>query len=291
MYTEMTTIKELTNKGMLSANTQMILNNANVHTLGELSYDNPYCLSWQQLPGMNWDVYNDIMDLFIRLDTEKALANPQLKASQYENLPKRFQSELDANYDVAFDDMELFTYLIEHGMTVEKLHNGAINSPYAILRLVRDFDFAENTLMRRYLRDYLNCEIYAMRNDCYSQVREIYAMRQTLIPQKFMNLSPEEILAFFMRGKLKQFIYDDYHSFINVIYKEPIYAEIQKKFIQTPNDLVLLFQKPQEAFHRLVGKQYEKETINNLMSYVDETYFHLSDQIKDWLDDDECDPY
>lgn len=68
MYTEMTTIKELTNKGMLSANTQMILNNANVHTLGELSYDNPYCLSWLQLPGMNWDVYNDMTSWIYSFD-------------------------------------------------------------------------------------------------------------------------------------------------------------------------------------------------------------------------------
>ena len=51
------------------------------------------------------------MALCIRFDTVKAIADPQLKALQFENLPKRFQYELDVNYDVAFDDMDIFTYL------------------------------------------------------------------------------------------------------------------------------------------------------------------------------------
>ena len=292
MYNEMTTLRELVQEGQLSATTQQIFSNAKVNTIGQIGYGSPYYLGWLQTPGMTWAVYEEIMDLFTRMHYERSLSDPAKRDLQFANLSNHLQYELDTLFEVTFSDSDLYNHLQSQGLTVEKLHNAAIHSPYALLRLVRDFDYKQNALLRRYYRNYLCCDFYAVRNDCYAQVRDIYMQRRALFPHRWTKLFPEEIVAFFFNGKLRSMGEAQFPAFVESMQYIPQGLAFQQECISDFKQLMLLFLKPAEVYYQLAGNRYREETIHSMMSIVEEFLSHYLQKLYQWLnEDDEYDTY
>ena len=107
----MTTIEELVNKGWISQAYREFLESVHVKTAGDIGYGRAYNRSWLMLPGLTWQVYEEILDSFTRMDMENAEQDETKRRLFYDQLPDDLKQRLDVNFDGDIDD-EAFSYFI-----------------------------------------------------------------------------------------------------------------------------------------------------------------------------------
>ena len=258
----MTTIEELVNKGWISKASEEFLESVNVKTAGDIGYGRAYNRSWLMLPGLTWQVYEEILDSFTRMDMETAEQDETKRRLFYDQLPDDLKQQLDVNFDGDIDD-EAFAYFLNIGMTVEKFHNTIISGPYTLMRMYKQFDLRQNSNLRETILTYLDDEIFVDDEDIYAEVREIYAIRRAALKSFDSILCWDEIGQFFLYGEVRdgiQILYDGYME----DYPHPAVKEGSLSLER----LLSLFNKPRTTFLSLIDGNMPPETQDEWLSWI-----------------------
>lgn len=242
MKVELTSISELAKRSWISKDTERFLSAANVKTVSDLGYGNPYYLKWLAMPGINLTVSNDILSAFARLDEQAALDDEGYKSLLFDQLPVDLQTRLQLNFDIDCSSFDVVQEYVERtGLTVEQLHNTAVTGVYGLMRLVAGFGLAENVAFRRFILTYLGDEIFVMSPDIYAKVHEIYAHRRGVLNDNETVLRWDEIRAFYLDYRLR----GDLLEVLDCYKKD---EGIVQRLDLDLDTLVSLFKKPMEVF-------------------------------------------
>ena len=236
---------------------------------------------------MNMTISNDILAAFARLDEETACNDDRHRSLLYDRLPVDLQERLELYFSVHCSHvMAVENYVMRTGLTVEQLHNAAVTGVYGLMRLVTGFGLAENVAFRRFILDYLDDEIFAMRSDIYAKVRELYALRRAVLETPETTLRWDEIGVFFLLPSLRV-------EFNKVLKCYPKEDYIIQRFKLKVADVIPLFKKPMAVFDERFGDTLSDKEKLEAISLLDVIQGDFADILNEYVEKqlygDSCD--
>ena len=278
MKAEMTAISELAKRCWISKETERYLTAQQVRTVSDLGYCDPYDLKWLRMPDINMTISNDILSVFARLDEETACNDDRCRSLLYDRLPVDLQERLELYFSVHCSHvMAVENYVLRTGLTVEQLHNEAVTGVYGLMRLVTGFGLAENVVFRRFILDYLDDEIFAMRSDIYAKVRELYALRRAVLETPETTLRWDEIGAFFLLPSLRV----EFNKALTCYPKEDY---IVQRFNLNADDVIPLFKKPMAVFDERFGDALSDKEKLEAISLLDVIQGDFADILNEYVE-------